>query len=289
LDGLAVLEAPAYDCHYKSNGDTLPKELSPLPLLKALPDISVRFAVASSSLDATLSLGPASITSKGGVYRAVLDYVNVDDIAVIFWIRKNVDSAGVPVPRKPLASTISSERILSFEAHLSIRNTFAAETKDSSEKRTIDSEAKVMGADQYELLTVPVYVGIGMRLSADIRAFKKGIALTSLGAIAAAAQSDALSGTLTVQTLGLTGRPIATALPLPSKLDQTSVENGILALGSSRALIYSSDSSVDEVTKTPRIVGLFSPIGADPRLIAAIYSELASQPQTWFRACTVHQ
>ena len=122
-----------------------------------------------------------------------------------------------------------------------------------------------------------------MRLAADIRALKSGIALTSLGAIAAEAEASALSGTLTVQTLGISGKSIATTLPLPSKLDQTTVENGIMALATARAIIYSDDGDVYTV---PRVVGLYSPVGSDPRLINAIYSELArSNAWWWERSC----
>ena len=76
---------------------------------------------------------------------------------------------------------------------------------------------------------------------------KSGIALTSLASIAAEAQRRALRGTLTVQTLGIAGKGIATALPLPSKLDQTTVENGILALGTSRSMLYGADGGSGEV------------------------------------------
>jgi hypothetical protein len=136
--------------------------------------------------------------------------------------------------------------------------------------------------ESFEEVTIPIYVGIGMRLSADVRARKAGIALASLGSIAAAAQANSLSGTLTVQTLGVSGKGVATALPLPSKLDQTTVENGILALGSSRALIY---SAAGDVRTSARVVGVYSPVGSAPGLIAAIYSELAKKKPEFPRTC----
>src|SRR5262249_22680648 len=135
----------------------------------------------------------------------------------------------------------------------------------------------------YVFITVPVYIGIGLRLSAEITALESGVALTGLGAIGAAAESKALSGIMTVQSLGINGRDMA-PLPLPSKLDQSTIENAILALGSSRAVLYASDQT-GRVGTMARVVGLYSPIAADARLINALYSELARRKPQWQRFC----
>ena len=236
-----------------------------MPLLQALPDISVRFAVASFGASGALSFGPAKITAEGSTYRAVLDYVNVDAVPVNFFLRQIVAGSDGIGWNRVLAPEDPNNPIVGYEAIL--------ESETVSRDSLLDNN--------YDFVTIPIYVGVGMRLSADIRAFESGIALTSLGSIAAEAQTNALSGTLTVQTLGITGRSVATALPLPSKLDQTTVENGILALGSTRAILYHGGDGTDDVQTTPRVVGLYSPVGSDPRLINAIYSALASNEGDW--------
>jgi hypothetical protein len=205
-----------------------------------------------------------------------LDYVNVESIPVGFYLKKLVVNATGDSTYRPLIQSVAShERIAGYEARIRPLLFTAADT--AQHQRILN--------DNFEEVTIPVYVGIGMRLSADVRALKAGIALTSLGAIGAEAEANTLSGTLTVQTLGITGKSIATSLPLPSKLDQTTVENGILALGSSRALVYSAGTTPGDVTTTARVVGLYTPVGSNPSLINAIYSELSRNPTPFMRSC----
>jgi hypothetical protein len=275
LDGLAINEHPAYQtCFVPGVAGADGSYRTPRPVLEDLPDISVRFAVATVDGSGAMSFGPAKMTVEGGTYRAVLDYVNVDVIPARFFIRKFVRSGGDALgPRGILEPLLEGESVSGYDAR--IRPQFDTDTLIERQFR----------AQKYDLVTIPVYVGIGLRLTADIRARKGNIALTSLAGIAAEAQAKALSGTLTVQTLGVSGGSVATALPLPSKLDQTTVENGILALGSSRAIIYRSDGTTSDVRRTPRIVGLYSPFGSDPRLINSVYAELSRERLTWDRTC----
>ncbi len=278
LDGLAVQIRD-------SDGTGAPPDKSTKfvrrPLPDVLPDITVRFAVASFTADGGLSFGPVKITEQNQSYRAILDYVNVDEVPVEFYIRKFVvkkGSQGPPMPRR-LSETVdtSLERVVSYEAN-SIPTPAIAHTGDSITMAANATAKRIKyGIDsaKYDQVTIPVYVGIGMRLSADIRALQGKLALTSLGSIAADAEAKTLSGTLTVQTIGVSGKAVATILPLPNKLDETTIENGILAIGSGRAGIYT------DATLTPRIVGLYSPVGSDPLLINAIYAELSRQRPIW--------
>jgi hypothetical protein len=277
LDGLGVREIRSND----SSCDARPGGPAPVPapLLSALPDLTVRFAVASVSASGGLEFGPAKFTAKGETYRAVLDYVNVDVIPVEFLLRRvsrTGTSTGTVTLLTPLSAVVgAADTLVGFEALRNHRDRFP-----------VDSEfIKAQREGTYTSVTIPVYVGVGMRLQADIRARQANIALTSLGAIAAEAQTNALAGTLTVQTLGITGRAIATVLPLPSKLDQTTVENAILALGSSRAALYASGAADGSVLTAPRVVGLYSSVGSDPRLISVLYSELSREPPVWPRRC----
>ena len=132
-------------------------------------------------------------------------------------------------------------------------------------------------------VTIPVYVGVGLRLLADVRVLKGTVNLASLGAIAASVEAGSSAGSLTVQTLGLSGEKVMSAMPLPSKLNQTTVENAILAIGTIKALMYDED----KVNVTPRVTGFFLPLrygSAD--LVNLIYAELAKSDVPWFRNCT---
>ena len=280
LDGLAVSQEIDH-AQCRSPKDTS-KNLDPLPLLESLPDLSVRFAVASFSADGGLTFGPAKVTIAGQAYRAVLDYVNVETVPVDFQLGVAVRDSNGKVHQQGILTPLGvGDTIVSYLARAvgsSVRTQFAF---------TIQTAKDTALKPGYDPITIPIYIGIGMRLSADIRAQKDNLTLSSLSAIAAEAQTDALSGTLTVQTLGLSGKSVATALPMPSKLDQTTVENGILALGTARSVLYTGTNQLGDVVTTPRIVGLYSPLGADPRLINAIYSELAKVRPTLGRVCSL--
>lgn len=248
-------------------GSCPPGEVA-FPTLERLPDLAVRFAVADLDASAEGSFGASKVTSKGGSYRAILDYVNVDNIPVEFRIRGVLtpDASGASHYWSPSESPPAGRRIEAYEAE-----------RFSPEKPYPEDEG-------WDAVTVPVYVGVGLRLYADILAIEGGVTLSGLGVIGAEASAGKLAGTLTVQTLGITGKSIAVALPLPNRLDQTTIEAAILSIGSSRALMYSSEAN-DVITITPRIVGLYSPVGSDARLINAIYSELARDRPKWSPTC----
>ena len=89
--------------------------------------------------------------------------------------------------------------------------------------------------------------------------------------------SGLVSGTLLVQTLGITGEKVASALPLPSELNQTTVQNAILSLGTIKAGLYSSDSSINA-----RAIGFYNTTGvSDQSFLNRIISELAKEPVEW--------
>jgi hypothetical protein len=250
------------------------------PLLQDLPDISVRFAVGELTASGGFTFGPVKLTAQGGSYRAVLDYVNVDAVPVDFQVRKRV------VRRGATGRAATMDTVAPFLGLFTVVDTSYLQVLDyeavAHTQGMTPTERGVAVKDGFDIVTVPVYVGIGMRLTAEIKAAKGNIALNSLGAIAAEAQLGSLTGTLTVQTLGVTGRSVATILPLPSKLDQTTVENGILALGSSRTALYGDGT---DVVRTPRVVGMYSPFGSDPRLVNALYAALSKERPPLARTC----
>ena len=271
-------------------------------LLSQLPDQTIRFAVASfDQTKGSLTFGPATLTAKGGQYRAVLDYIQADAVPVQFWIKRIASSdrgAGIlrPVIQATLApdgTSVSGYDVVTSIAQ-SIDDDLKREYPDytlqklaAAKRAALEAETATRTAAGYQQVTIPVYVGLGLRLSADILALKSGVTLSGLSAIGLDAEANRLSGTLTVQSLGVSGRAIATALPLPNKLDQTTIESAILAVGTMRATLYASTAGQDGgVYLQPRIVGLYSPLGSDPLLINAIYSELSKQRPRWYPPCT---
>ena len=137
-------------------------------------------------------------------------------------------------------------------------------------------------ANQPFIVTLPLYVGVGLRLTANVSVISGSVNLSSLSALAAAAEADALSGSLIVQTLGVSGKQVAATLPLPSEIDQSTVQNAILALGSIKAILYDAPNTRTKA----RVIGFYNPIsGGGPELVNGIVSALSLSPIRWYRGC----
>lgn len=133
----------------------------------------------------------------------------------------------------------------------------------------------------YISLNIPVYVGIGLRVTANVRTLKSQVNVSGLGAIGAGADSSQLNGNLIIQTLGVNGNAISGALPIQSELNRTTVGNAMVAVGSIKALLYD-----DKTVVSPRIVGMYLPLPGNEALVNAIISLLSQEDSVeWFKPC----
>lgn len=121
---------------------------------------------------------------------------------------------------------------------------------------------------------IPVYVGVGLRLTANISVKKGTVDLGDLFAIGAAASADKISGTLVLQTLGISGESVSATIPFPNEINNNSIQNAILALGAIKAKIYDPKTSI-----TPRIVGVYNTLGGGPKTINSFISNLLKDTQ----------
>ncbi|WP_423391975.1 hypothetical protein [Burkholderia sp. LMG 21824] len=124
-------------------------------------------------------------------------------------------------------------------------------------------------------ISLPVYIGVGLRVTATLSTKRAGINLGNLIAIGAAAQANQLTGTLVVQTLGLTGENISTALPIPSDVSVGSIQSAIQALGTMKAKLYDTSKTRIE----PRVVGVYNNLGGSTSsTINGIISSVLAKP-----------
>ena len=216
------------------------------PLLDALPDNTIRMVVKEFDADGSLSFGLVNIGVQGKRYQVVLDYINSDITNIWVTVRKK-------------------------EGRISIERLDKAFSPDSNNK---DDSLVYSGG-------IPVYIGVGLRLTADFKINHGEVRLSSLGSIAAAVEAGNATGSLVVQTLGMTGKQVSTVLPLPSELNQTTVQNAILALGSIKTMLNSEKSLVI----TPRVVGMYIPFQADLATINVIITTLGGRRIEWSQPC----
>jgi hypothetical protein len=225
-----------------------------LPLLSVLPDNAVRIAVRNLSGDATLGFGPAKIGYQGSSYQVILDYVNYG--------------------------------IANIRFHYSGGDVFTGATPQSLIRVSDAVKTESISAGPGDgLIVVPVYVGVGLRLTADVTVNKGTVNLASLGALTAAAEAQRVTGTLVVQGLGMTGDKVRAALPLPSDLNATTIQNAIVSLGTIKAL---SPDSTGGLIVTPQVLGIYNPMPqSNQQTINLIVSQLIQDPPAWSWDCAV--
>lgn len=122
--------------------------------------------------------------------------------------------------------------------------------------------------------TLPVYVGVGLRLTANILVNVAGVDLANLFAVSAAVDSKQVTGTLVVQTLGISGEGVSSIIPIPSEINPTTIQNALMALGAIKSKIYDSRTRI-----SPRVVGISNTVsGGAERLVRTIPILLAKRP-----------
>jgi len=120
---------------------------------------------------------------------------------------------------------------------------------------------------------LPVYVGVGLRLTATITIMEGSVELSNLLALGAAVEAKRASGTLVIQTLGLSGEGISTAIPIPSELNETTIQNALMAMGAVKAKTYDQKTLV-----TPRVVGFYNSVGGGKDAVNGLISCLLEEP-----------
>jgi hypothetical protein len=103
---------------------------------------------------------------------------------------------------------------------------------------------------------IPVYVGVGLRFTASVTINEGNVDLGNLFAIGIAAEAKKVTGTLVIQTLGISGKDISTLIPMPSQINTTTIQNAIMSLASIKAKVYE-----DETELNPRVVGFYNNLG----------------------------
>ncbi|MEW7291053.1 hypothetical protein [Aquimarina sp. 2304DJ70-9] len=119
---------------------------------------------------------------------------------------------------------------------------------------------------------VPVYVGVGLRFTATIQVNEGSVDLGNLFALGLAAESKKVTGTLLIQTLGVSGKDISSLIPMPSQINTTTIQNAIMSLSSIKAKMYEDDSELN-----PRIVGFYNNIGGGQNTAQKLISSVMSQ------------
>ncbi|MDF7802061.1 hypothetical protein P4C99_21495 [Pontiellaceae bacterium B1224] len=270
--------------------------ISKVSILNALPDNSVRIATRqiSGKADFGVPMYGADIGFEGNTYEVIIDFVNTQTINKQFMGKWYVnvhdrvkklnraypfEQSVLEMPATDLYENWTLKAYLPTLSSEAERTSYLEEDKKRPEYKSIvlrtpDGKVDTIPYEEiqisYEPFNIPVYIGIGLRLKANVTVIKGEVNLSSLPALTAAVSAGSATGTMSVQTIGVSGRAARSNLLLLDKIDSTTIQNAVQVLSSIKASIESEETSV-----TPRIVGFHNTIGAGSQGVNLIHSLLA--------------
>ena len=242
------------------------QKMNATPLLDSLPDNAVRMSIEQFDLSGTVNYGVSDIGARNESYRITVDYVNSDTSEFRVGIAKTALNLGT-----------GDRDLIDLLAPIDERKY----DKDSISYDVATDYYSKANSDDYTEYNIPVYVGVGLRVTATVDVLTGNTNISGLGVIGAEAEANNLKGSLVIQTLGINGNSIAAALPIQSELNRTTAQNAIVAVGAIKALLYDR-----ETIKSPRIVGMYLPFPGGKALVNNIISELSKEGSVfWRRSC----
>lgn len=267
LDPFSVQTNPGNSCDITKREANLEKvdvtQIGFGNLLESLPDNAVRMSIEKFNASGAITYGPTGVGAEGESYRVTVDYINADTTNVRLWLSKKAENYKTKeVEYVPLSLSNNGDHTYGSEVYEVFR--------DKPEEN----------AEFFEEYNLPIYVGIGLRVTANIDVIGATANISGLGVVGIEAEANQLRGSLTVQTLGVNGQAISAALPIQSELNRTTAQNAIVAVGSIKALLYEKGTIVN-----PRVVGMYLPFPGGKPLVNAIISEISKERVVWNRPC----
>ncbi|GJL57117.1 MAG: hypothetical protein NPIRA02_42490 [Nitrospirales bacterium] len=270
-----------------------------LNFLSMLPDNAVRMSMELANQMGKVSYGVSNAEVAGTGYKLTADYVNSDTVSKTVWIRRTVlvetieykgDKRHTSTKRQAVSlrqGSINSsdtdgggffswllQRKSGFiKQSIPGSDLFEVSRKKGRPANTLNQSAE---EEYWEEFSVPIYVGIGLRIVAEGKTLSGDANISGIGIIGAEAEAKRLSGSLTVQTLGVNSQAVASALPVQSELSRTTAENAFVAIGAIKAMLHQPKTII-----FPRVVGLYLPFPGGKPLVNALIAELSRDPVKW--------
>ncbi len=267
-------------------------------LLDGFPDNAVRMLVEQDTVSGSVTFGPSKVGAKNQTYAVTIDFINADVVNRGVWIMKTMRRASderpcrVPVtgPPGPEGTYRPGSEIYHVKLAPADEEHGPSEARPEAAAPAADfgmfdcaepsAPSRPVPARPEPVFNIPVYVGVGLRACAHVTTLDGNVNLSGLGVIGAEAEAKRLRGTLVVQTLGVNGKAVATALPINSELNQTTAQNAVVAIATIKNSLHA-----DGTTVVPRAVGLYLPFPGGRALVNALVTEFAKKPIAWRRPC----
>lgn len=278
LDPLPIKRVPGDSCNEKLESVPSGYKLVPMDLLKALPDQMVRMAISQVSASGEMSFTTVTVGAKSESYKIILDLMGTDTVSVRYYAKRIIVN-NIPYKAGMFKKTdyVNTEYAVGEKVGVFQKIPSSYVTK----YELLDVADGSTPPDGFEEISIPVYVGLGARLTASFYV-KEGKVSLGLPAVAAAAAKGDVNGSLVVQTLGVSGSSIFANLPIPSELNPTTLQNALLSMGATKTMVYNK-----ETDKTARVVGIYNAVGLNQDFVNAVISALSRKRPEWSFPCVL--
>jgi hypothetical protein len=123
---------------------------------------------------------------------------------------------------------------------------------------------------------IPVYIGIGVRIQADVSNFSASLNVGSLPAISAAVSAGSTKGTISVVAMGITGNSIGLMIQQPVDLNDTTIQSALQSVGAIKASLATAEKAdPSQFNLHPQVIGFDSAV-SDPAELQAIQEHIVS-------------
>ncbi len=233
-------------------------------IISEFPNEATRVAVGKVNQSGSLTFGPFNVARNGESYSVIIDYIKYITTAIPArysekyttkkyedYVNNNYNFLGEKLDAIKIPDNLKSKNVLISEQKLSTNHgsviEFNAELKSQNQNLRLDKS-------QEHNIKIPVYVGIGLRIQASVTVLKDSVNLGSLYGLGVAASQNKLSGTLIIQSLGISGENVSPIIPIPDRINESTIQTAMQSLATIKSKIYDKKTRI-----TPQVVAFGLP------------------------------
>lgn len=242
--------------------------------------------ITKTSVSGLVSYGPARTEGKGDTYKIVEDTILYRPTMLKVWLRQKVEKGSWRSPCPKDKNCWRKKRLLPT-GEFDTLNLFASLRGDEHYFGTQRFEYRLTapdGADasgnesieaKWEPVTVAVYVGVGVRMSAEYVSTAVKVSVDDIASLSVNLDAKVATGNLSFEVLGLSGDGITASSPGNADLSPQAVLEASKAVGNVKGQIHDDDTLL-----TPTVVGMDLPLRPDQRVVATLKAAILEAAYT---------
>ncbi|PIB29000.1 hypothetical protein BFP78_15550 [Gaetbulibacter sp. 5U11] len=260
-------------------------------IINELPNEATRIAIGKIELNGSISFGPFNVAKSGETYTVIVDYIKYITTSIpaeysskysqdeyrnkiLTDYNETLDYFDEQSPTEEMLPKIDTTKIGQKEInkYIELRTNHGSVSEARIEKFESVEDLEAQKKSLHKI-KIPVYVGVGLRIQASVTVLKDSLDLNlgSLYGLGVAASRNQLNGTLVIQTLGISGENISPALPIPDRINETTIQAAMQSLATIKSKIYDSKTHI-----IPQVVAFGLPYsieGAKDLLESTLHTE----------------